>query len=182
MYNLAGQRVDKSYRSIVVKKGRKLLVKWWRRAHRLKRFTYFFHHGLHEWHGFFILHFSCQRTRIRLIRVIRCSYNTFKSWFLQQITRIRRISLFTLHSSLFIWRPAPPLFTSEDNSDKGKTLAQKFYTLLNNRALYDTDQISGFVLPFHCYSEPNGDVVFTKIGELSMIMTQMEILFIVNQK
>lgn len=47
-------------------------------------------------------------------------------------------------------------------SDKGKTLAQKFYTLLNNRALYDTDQISGFVLPFHCYSEPNGDVVFTK--------------------
>jgi hypothetical protein len=27
MYNLAGQRVDKSYRSIVVKKGRKLLVK-----------------------------------------------------------------------------------------------------------------------------------------------------------
>ena len=58
-------------------------------------------HGLHEWHGFFILHFSCQRTRIRLIRVIRCSYNTFKSWFLQRITRIRRISLFTfiLHSS-----------------------------------------------------------------------------------
>ena len=47
-------------------------------------------------------------------------------------------------------------------SDKGKTLAQKFYALLNNRALYDTDQISGFVLPFHCYSEPNGDVVFTK--------------------
>jgi Protein of unknown function (DUF723). len=47
-------------------------------------------------------------------------------------------------------------------SDKDKTLAQKFFTLLNNRALYDTDQISGFVLPFHCYSEPNGDVVFTK--------------------
>lgn len=47
-------------------------------------------------------------------------------------------------------------------SDKGKTLAQKFYTLLNNRALYDTDQVTGFVLPFHCYSEPNGDVVFTK--------------------
>ena len=47
-------------------------------------------------------------------------------------------------------------------SDKGKTLAQKFFTLLNNRALYDTDKISGFVLPFHCYSEPNGDVVFTK--------------------
>ena len=47
-------------------------------------------------------------------------------------------------------------------SDKGKTLAQKFFTLLNNRALYDTDQVTGFVLPFHCYSEPNGDVVFTK--------------------
>ena len=47
-------------------------------------------------------------------------------------------------------------------ADKGKTLAQTFFTLLNNRALYDTDQISGFVLPFHCYSEPNGDVVFTK--------------------
>lgn len=46
--------------------------------------------------------------------------------------------------------------------DKGKTIAQKFFTLLNNRALYETDQISGFVLPFHCYSEPNGDVVFTK--------------------
>ena len=79
-------------------------------------------------------------------------------FFSPRITRMTRI----LHSSLFIWRPAPPLFTSEDNSDKGKTLAQKFYTLLNNRALYDTDQISGFVLPFHCYSEPNGDVVFTK--------------------
>lgn len=46
--------------------------------------------------------------------------------------------------------------------DKGKTLAQKFFTLLNNRALYDTNKISGFVLPFHCYSEPNGDIVFTK--------------------
>ena len=43
-----------------------------------------------------------------------------------------------------------------------KTLAQKFFTLLNNRALHDTNQVSGFVLPFHCYSEPNGDVVFTK--------------------
>jgi len=53
-------------------------------------------------------------------------------------------------------------YFAEVYSDKGKTLAQKFYTLLNNRALYDTDQISGFVLPFHCYSESNGDVVFTK--------------------
>lgn len=53
-------------------------------------------------------------------------------------------------------------YFEEVYSDKDKTLAQKFFTLLNNRALYDTDQISGFVLPFHCYSEPNGDVVFTK--------------------
>ena len=53
-------------------------------------------------------------------------------------------------------------YFEEVYADKGKTLAQKFFTLLNNRALYDTDQISGFVLPFHCYSEPNGDVVFTK--------------------
>ena len=53
-------------------------------------------------------------------------------------------------------------YFEEVYADKGKTLAQKFFTLLNNRALYDTGQISGFVLPFHCYSEPNGDVVFTK--------------------
>ena len=53
-------------------------------------------------------------------------------------------------------------YFEEVYADKGKTLAQKFFTLLNNRALYDTDQISGFVLPFHCSSEPNGDVVFTK--------------------
>ena len=53
-------------------------------------------------------------------------------------------------------------YFEEIYADKGKTLAQKFFTLLNNRALYDTDQVSGFVLPFHCYSEPNGDVVFTK--------------------
>lgn len=46
--------------------------------------------------------------------------------------------------------------------DKDKTLAQKFFTLLNNRALHDSDQISGYILPFHCYGEPNGDVVFTK--------------------
>lgn len=53
-------------------------------------------------------------------------------------------------------------YFEEIYADKGKTLVQKFSTLLNNRALYDTDQVSGFVLPFHCYSEPNGDVVFTK--------------------
>lgn len=53
-------------------------------------------------------------------------------------------------------------YFEEVYADKGKTLAQKFFILLNNRALYDTNQISGIVLPFHCYSEPNGDVVFTK--------------------
>jgi hypothetical protein len=53
-------------------------------------------------------------------------------------------------------------YFEEVYSDRGKTLAQKFFTLLNNRALYDTDQTSGCVLPFHCYSEPNGDVVFTQ--------------------
>ena len=53
-------------------------------------------------------------------------------------------------------------YFTEVYSDKGKTLAQKFFNLLNNRALYDTNQVSGFVLPFHCYTEPNGDVVFTK--------------------
>lgn len=58
--------------------------------------------------------------------------------------------------------PEVKQYFNEVYSDKGKTLAQKFFTLLNNRALYDTDQISGFVLPFHCYTEPNGDIVFTK--------------------
>lgn len=53
-------------------------------------------------------------------------------------------------------------YFDEIYSEKGSTLAQKFFYLLNNRALRDTDQMSGFVLPFHCYSEPNGDVVFTK--------------------
>jgi len=46
--------------------------------------------------------------------------------------------------------------------DRDKTLAQKLFSVLNNRALRDTDQMSGFVLPFHCYTEPNGDVIFTK--------------------
>ena len=45
---------------------------------------------------------------------------------------------------------------------KGRTLAQQFYAELNNRALYEAGELSGFILPFHCYSEPNGDVVFTK--------------------
>ena len=45
-----------------------------------------------------ILHSSRQSSRIR---VIRCFYNTPRNCFLQRITRIRRISLFTfiLHSS-----------------------------------------------------------------------------------
>ena len=72
-------------------------------------------HGLHELHEFFILHSSRQSSRIR---VIRCFYNTPRNCFLQRITRIRRISLFTfiLHSSFFIWRSAPSFFTSEDKN------------------------------------------------------------------
>ncbi|MCQ2347600.1 MAG: DUF723 domain-containing protein [Paludibacteraceae bacterium] len=53
-------------------------------------------------------------------------------------------------------------YIDELYEDRGKTLAQKLFTLLNNRALRDSDQISGYVLPFHCYTEPNGDVIFTK--------------------
>ena len=45
---------------------------------------------------------------------------------------------------------------------KGRTLAQQLYAEFNNRALYEVGELSGFILPFHCYSEPNGDVVFTK--------------------
>ena len=45
---------------------------------------------------------------------------------------------------------------------KGRTLAQQLYAEFNNRALYEAGELSGFILPFHCYSEPNGDVVFTK--------------------
>lgn len=46
---------------------------------------------------------------------------------------------------------------------KGRTLAQQLYAEFNNRALYEAGELSGFILPFHCYSESNGDVVFTKI-------------------
>lgn len=45
---------------------------------------------------------------------------------------------------------------------KERTLAQQLYAEFNNRALYEAGELSGFILPFHCYSEPNGDVVFTK--------------------
>ena len=45
---------------------------------------------------------------------------------------------------------------------KGRTLAQQLYAEFNNRALYEAGELSGFILPFHCYSETNGDVVFTK--------------------
>jgi hypothetical protein len=45
---------------------------------------------------------------------------------------------------------------------KGRTLAQQLYAEFNNRALYEAGELSGFILPFHCFSEPNGDVVFTK--------------------
>lgn len=43
-----------------------------------------------------------------------------------------------------------------------RTLAQTFFTLLNQKALYEKNMLSGFVLPFHCYTEPNGDVIFTR--------------------
>ena len=43
-----------------------------------------------------------------------------------------------------------------------KTLAQEFFYLLNNIAMREAGEMSGFYLPFHCYAEPNGDVVFTK--------------------
>ncbi len=50
--------------------------------------------------------------------------------------------------------------------------------------MYDTNQVSGIVLPFHCYSEPNGDVVFTKNkrtkgdydGNGSSMVTEKEVL------
>ena len=45
---------------------------------------------------------------------------------------------------------------------KGRTLAQQLYAEFNNRALCEAGELNGFILPFHCYSEPNGDVVFTK--------------------
>ena len=39
---------------------------------------------------------------------------------------------------------------------KGRTLAQQLYAEFNNRALYEAGELSGFILPFHCYSEPIG--------------------------
>lgn len=47
-------------------------------------------------------------------------------------------------------------------ANNGRTLAQQLFALLNQKALDDAGELSGFILPFHCYSEPNGDVVFTK--------------------
>lgn len=52
----------------------------------------------------------------------------------------------------------------EESKEKGKTLAQIFFSRLNQEALYQANMMSGFILPFHCYMEPNGDVVFTKLG------------------
>lgn len=46
--------------------------------------------------------------------------------------------------------------------DKGRTLAKQLFYDLNQMALDEAGELSGFILPFHCYSEPNGDVVFTK--------------------
>ena len=46
--------------------------------------------------------------------------------------------------------------------DKGRTLAKQLFYDLNQMALDKAGQLSGYILPFHCYSESNGDVVFTK--------------------
>lgn len=46
--------------------------------------------------------------------------------------------------------------------DKERTLAKQLFYDLNQMALDEAGGLSGFILPFHCYSEPNGDVVFTK--------------------
>lgn len=46
--------------------------------------------------------------------------------------------------------------------EKNRTLAQQLYAFLNQMALNEALEMSGFILPFHCYMEPNGDVVFTK--------------------
>lgn len=46
--------------------------------------------------------------------------------------------------------------------DKERTLAKQLFYDLNQMALDEAGELSGFILPFHCYSEPNGDVVFTK--------------------
>lgn len=46
--------------------------------------------------------------------------------------------------------------------DNGRSLAKQLFYDLNQIALDEADELSGFILPFHCYSEPNGDVVFTQ--------------------
>lgn len=43
-----------------------------------------------------------------------------------------------------------------------KTLGQKFFSILNNKALAEKDMLSGYVLPFHCYTKSDDDVLFTR--------------------
>ena len=43
-----------------------------------------------------------------------------------------------------------------------RTLAKQLFADLNSIALREAGEMSGFLLPFHCYQEKNGDVVFTK--------------------
>ena len=43
-----------------------------------------------------------------------------------------------------------------------RSLAKQLFYDLNQMALDEAGELSGFILPFHCYSDPNGDVVFTK--------------------
>jgi len=53
-------------------------------------------------------------------------------------------------------------YFEELSTQKGRTLAKQLFYQLNQMALDEAGELSGFILPFHCYSEPNGDVVFTK--------------------
>ena len=53
-------------------------------------------------------------------------------------------------------------YYEERCKDKDRTLAKQLFYDLNQMALDEAGELSGFILPFHCYSEPNGDVVFTK--------------------
>lgn len=53
-------------------------------------------------------------------------------------------------------------YFEELSNQKGRTLAKQLFYQLNQMALDEAGELSGFILPFHCYSEPNGDVVFTK--------------------
>ena len=48
------------------------------------------------------------------------------------------------------------------SQQRDRTLAKQLFAVLNNIALREAGEMSGFLLPFHCYQEKNGDIVFTK--------------------